>query len=152
MYNHLNRVFLQLALLSPTHYSALVYKLWTKSKWTVCWVQNMHMTFLFTIKRWIKVVSLFGLKDGFVSECGNVMFSGTSVWIFLHSSGHRWLAKGSDMLQPVTFPQDASQQVWLSLPGLRERNFNVLIIADKEKTRSALKNTDTRQLHLSEQR
>ncbi len=117
-----------------------------------CWVQNMHMKLLFTIKRWIKVVSLFGQKDGLVSECGNVMFSGTSVWIFLHSSGHRWVAKGSDMLQPVTFPQDASQQVWLSLPELRERNFNVLIIADKEKTRSALKNTDTRQLHLSEQR
>lgn len=30
-------------------------------------VQNMHMKLLFTIKRWRKVVFLFGLRDGFVS-------------------------------------------------------------------------------------
>lgn len=85
-----------------------------------------------------------------VCECGNMVFSGTSVWIFLHSPGHRWAAEGSDMLQPVTFPQDASQQVRLSLPGCCERNFNVLIIADKEK--QGVHRKTLTQLHLSEQR
>lgn len=68
-----------------------------------------------------------------VCECGNMVFLGTVLWIFLHSTGHRWPAEEADILQPVTYPQDTSQQADLSLPELCVRNLNVLITADKRK-------------------
>lgn len=62
-----------------------------------------------------------------------MVFLGTGLRIFLHSTGHRWPAEKADILQPVTFPQDTSQQADLSLPELCVRNLNVLIATDKGK-------------------